>query len=63
MCIHLRAPKRNIFVLYLGCPVILMLLSIIIILKPRVVSRVDNTCPTITTSKEVRHVRAGEGKQ
>lgn len=58
----LRVPKHNICVMF-GCPVMLMLLSIIIILKPRVVSRVDNTCPTITTSKEVCHVRTGEGKQ
>ena len=55
MCIYLRALKHNICVMF-ECPDMLILLPSIIILKPRVVSRVDNTCPTITTLKEVRHV-------
>lgn len=58
----LRAPKHNICVMS-GCPDMLILLPSRIILEPRAFSRVDNICPTIVTSKEVRHVRTGEGKQ
>lgn len=57
-----RTLKHNICVMF-GCPAMLILLPSIIILKLRVASRVDNTCPTITTLKEVYHVRTGEGKQ